>query len=400
MFLSGQAISEYVDGGTIRIEPFDQRGLRAASYILQLGVRFRRWNVTEMPLDPWGQENADDTLGSIFETNQLAMQPGEFLLGQTVERIGLPDGFAGILSPLSHVARFGLSIHGGADWISPGFGTGSPTHLTLELCNHNASTIILRAKMPICQVRIARVTGDPRLAKRRASIYDGDDPLVYPRYREELGPLFDRNPEGIRRGSRGGRISSRWPPQCCVPAFVDAALRQLGVVPPERTELAKQIGVQVGPNEGNPFGLDTAESNRERGVTVEVATLTINRLLEKMRCDLAFRHIRLHEIALDGGISVLQEALGRQLAVGVGVDYQRISRGPSPETRHVLRVLGLAEQRVTVVDDSGEDSRGTFELPWDELEMAIRAAADGFWILGVANALEFPLTLPWKAGPQ
>ena len=90
----------------------------------------------------------------------------------------------GHLSPLSHMARFGVDIHGGASLINPGFGWNAPMSLTLEIANRNASPIVMRAAMPLAHLRF-EIVAEQGGGSVRKSIYEGRDPLVGPLLFEE-----------------------------------------------------------------------------------------------------------------------------------------------------------------------------------------------------------------------
>jgi dCTP deaminase len=186
MFLSGKTIQEFVEKRNLCVDPFITARLKPSSYVLSLGSCFRRWKRAEAPIELWSPGAAEDHLEHPFEAETVTLEPGGFIIGCTVEYIQLPDNLVGFISPLSHVARFGLAINCGADLISPGFGKRAPTQLTLELANHNPSKLILSAQMPIAHLRIAKVGGDSSVAREVCSIYDGADPLNSPRFFEEM----------------------------------------------------------------------------------------------------------------------------------------------------------------------------------------------------------------------
>ena len=93
--------------------------------------------------------------------SEQVIGPGEFLLAHSMEALALPPDLAGEISPLSHVARFGLGIHLGANWINPGFGSSRPTQLALELVNNNSTALILQTGMPIAHLRLSQSRGYP-----------------------------------------------------------------------------------------------------------------------------------------------------------------------------------------------------------------------------------------------
>ncbi len=176
--------------GELKIDPFNGAQLRGASYVLRLSDRFRSWILDDSPVDMWSPGAAESSLNSPFNAGRLTLHPGEFVLGASIERIGIGYTLAGTISPLSHIARFGLSVTLGADLINPGFGFGAATPLTLELFNHNRRPLVLTAGMPIAHLRLVRLTGDVQKRGQR-SIYDGADPVVAPKLYEEWQTLLE-----------------------------------------------------------------------------------------------------------------------------------------------------------------------------------------------------------------
>ncbi len=176
-----------VQAGRLAIQPFELTHLRPASYVLCLGRRFRRWRGGDRPIRLWSARAADDFLQEPIECDEIAIKAGEFILACTAECVGLPMDRWAALSPLSHVARFGLGVHCGADFVNPGFGAATPTALTLELYNHNPSPLSIQAGMPIAHLRVSRVEGSDTTA---TSIYERVDPLTAPRFFEEMSIFF------------------------------------------------------------------------------------------------------------------------------------------------------------------------------------------------------------------
>lgn len=75
------------------------------------------------------------------------LQPGEFLLGSTMERVYLKPNIVGRIEGKSSLARKGLIIHT-AGFVDPGFlGT-----LTLEITNLGKDAFVLKREMLIAQI--------------------------------------------------------------------------------------------------------------------------------------------------------------------------------------------------------------------------------------------------------
>ena len=83
------------------------------------------------------------------------LHPGEFVLGQTLEAITLPDDLVARLEGKSSLGRLGLLIHSTAGFVDPGF----EGNLTLELSNVANLPITIYHGMPIGQISFMRMDG-------------------------------------------------------------------------------------------------------------------------------------------------------------------------------------------------------------------------------------------------
>jgi dCTP deaminase len=88
------------------------------------------------------------------------LKPHQFVLGRTQERIDLPiaGGLAARIEGKSSFARCGLLVHFTAPTVHAGFG-GT---LTLEMINLGTVDIALFEGMPIAQLILETVLGDPQ----------------------------------------------------------------------------------------------------------------------------------------------------------------------------------------------------------------------------------------------
>jgi dCTP deaminase len=92
------------------------------------------------------------------------LRPKEFVLGQTMERLGFPldGGLAGRVEGRSSLARLGVVVHLTAPTIHADFGGESGAPLTLEIVNLGPFHLTLRpGSSRICQLIVERVEGEP-----------------------------------------------------------------------------------------------------------------------------------------------------------------------------------------------------------------------------------------------
>lgn len=105
-------------------------------------------------------DGSDHTLQGVrFTTvtigDHYMLQPGQFILAATVEKISLPDNMMARFDGKSSLGRLGLCTHMTAGFIDAGF-TGT---ITLELKNENVFPIMLKAGMRIGQVSFEYLNG-------------------------------------------------------------------------------------------------------------------------------------------------------------------------------------------------------------------------------------------------
>lgn len=111
------------------IEPWSNLQLQPASYDLRFG----------------GEILKDDKK---YYGDTFYIEPGEFLLGTTLEVLNIPDNLAARFEGKSSLGRLGLMTHITAGFIDPGF----QGELTLELYNVSRKRITLLSGMSIGQI--------------------------------------------------------------------------------------------------------------------------------------------------------------------------------------------------------------------------------------------------------
>ncbi|MFV0496448.1 dCTP deaminase [Mycobacterium sp.] len=155
MLLSDRDLRAEISAGRLQIDPFDDTLVQPSSIDVRLDCLFRVFNNTRYThIDPAKRQ---DELTSLVQPEQgepFVLHPGEFVLGSTLETVGLADDLAGRLEGKSSLGRLGLLTHSTAGFIDPGF-TG---HITLELSNVANLPITLWPGMKIGQLCILRLT--------------------------------------------------------------------------------------------------------------------------------------------------------------------------------------------------------------------------------------------------
>jgi dCTP deaminase len=183
--LSDRDIRAEITAGRIVIDPYVPEAVQPSSVDLHLDRRFRVFKNSRYPYIDVREEQAELTeLVEIGGDDPFILHPGEFVLGSTLERVGLPDDLVARLDGKSSLGRLGLLIHSTAGFVDPGW----DGNLTLELSNVANLPITLYDGMKIGQISFQRLSspvevgyGDARLGSKyrgqrdpTASLYHRD----------------------------------------------------------------------------------------------------------------------------------------------------------------------------------------------------------------------------------
>ena len=156
MVLSDRTIRAEIDAGRILIEPFDVAMVQPASVDVRVDRRFRVFHNARYPFIDVRQPMEGLTeLVEAEPDEPFILRPGEFVLGQTLERVTLPDDLVARLEGKSSLGRLGLLIHSTAGFVDSGFSG----NLTLELSNVANLPITIYHGMPIGQLSFMRMDG-------------------------------------------------------------------------------------------------------------------------------------------------------------------------------------------------------------------------------------------------
>ena len=154
MVLSDRSIRAEIESGRIVIEPFDERLVQPSSVDVRVDGRFRVFHNSRYPYIDVRQPMDDLTeLVEKHGDEPFILHPGEFVLGQTLEQVTLPDDLVARLEGKSSLGRLGLLIHSTAGFVDSGFSG----NLTLELSNVANLPITIYYGMPIGQISFMRM---------------------------------------------------------------------------------------------------------------------------------------------------------------------------------------------------------------------------------------------------
>lgn len=93
-------------------------------------------------------KNIDGETFYLDEKSMYVLQPGEFILGSTVEYVNIPHDLVARVEGRSSIGRLGVMVHVTAGYIDPGF----RGNITLELFNCSDKPFQLNFGDCLCQI--------------------------------------------------------------------------------------------------------------------------------------------------------------------------------------------------------------------------------------------------------
>lgn len=132
------------------IEPYHDKYLRGAGLTLHLDPKLLKPRPGKI-VDIKNNVYPDYEEITLEESAPYLLQPGEFLLGATYQRVTVGSSLGFFIEGRSTLARVGLTIVQTAMLVYPGHRN---RQVTLELANHGPNGIFLYPKMKIARVAL------------------------------------------------------------------------------------------------------------------------------------------------------------------------------------------------------------------------------------------------------
>src|SRR3954452_24088263 len=183
MVLSDTDIKRYIQQGKIRISPqlpSDQFG--SCSVDFRLGTEFNVFEHSRFPYIDLASKAALEGIMNKVEVKPgepFILQPREFVLAITQEKLELDDDVLGRLEGRSSLGRIGIIVHGTAGLFDPGWSGRA----TLELSNLGRMPVALYPGMRICSFTFEQLSTPSSMPynKKPGNKYAG-----------QMGPLASR----------------------------------------------------------------------------------------------------------------------------------------------------------------------------------------------------------------
>lgn len=160
MILSDRDIKAAIQSGRVKIESNQSelfQYIHASSMDLRLGNTFKVYEHSRYAvLDPKNPKTFAQNMRIITvpDGEAFIVQPGEFILGVTQEKITVPDDLVVRVEGRSSLGRLGIIVHSTAGFVDPGF-SGT---ITLEISNLNRLPVALYPGMRVCQLAFEKMS--------------------------------------------------------------------------------------------------------------------------------------------------------------------------------------------------------------------------------------------------
>lgn len=193
MVLSDVDIRRYIDSGKIRITPsLPPEQFGSCSVDFRLGSEFNVFEHSRFPyIDLASRKSVEGIMRKIaVEPGEpFILQPREFVLAITEEKLELDDDVLGRLEGRSSLGRIGIIVHGTAGLFDPGWSGKA----TLELSNLGRMPVALYPGMRICSFTFEQVS-------TRVSVPYGKKPgNKYSDQEQPLASRLDREVSELKR---------------------------------------------------------------------------------------------------------------------------------------------------------------------------------------------------------
>ncbi|MBI3088938.1 MAG: dCTP deaminase [Candidatus Colwellbacteria bacterium] len=176
MLLSDRDIKKAVAKGRIKITPKPdfKKQLGSCSIDFHLGNRFRIFKHSTHPfVDLMGEVDVANIMEEVVVPKGKAfiLQPGDFAIATTIERLKLAPDIAGRIEGRSSLGRLGIIVHSTAGLFDPGW-DGKPT---MELGNLGVMPVTLYPGMRICAFTFEELSSkvDVPYSKKKGAKYAG-----------------------------------------------------------------------------------------------------------------------------------------------------------------------------------------------------------------------------------
>ncbi|MFM1848943.1 MAG: hypothetical protein RL417_2417 [Pseudomonadota bacterium] len=150
MMLSNEDIKAAINSGELKVNPLKPEFIRASGITMHLGEKLLK-PLPGKVVDVKRKIAPDYRKITLTPDAPYQLEPGEFVLGHTLQTVTVGPNLGFFIEGRSTLARVGLTIVQTAMLVYPGH---SDRTVTLELANHGPNPILLYPKMKIARVAL------------------------------------------------------------------------------------------------------------------------------------------------------------------------------------------------------------------------------------------------------
>jgi len=150
---SDRDIKKAIENKSLIVEPFRPESIRPAGITLHLGEKILKPS-PGVTVDIKNKILPDYSDTVITEDSPYKLEPSEFILGHTLEKVTVGNDLGFLIEGRSTLARLGLTVVQTAMLVYPGH---KERAVTLELVNHSSNPILLYPGMKIARVVLIRL---------------------------------------------------------------------------------------------------------------------------------------------------------------------------------------------------------------------------------------------------
>lgn len=154
VILSDETIRNKILDNEIYVHPLPEDiQFQPSSLDLRLDYMFKAYKQNQIPVVDTHSHHMDldkstETTILKYRHDPFIVQPNDFILAQTLEKIRIPYNIVGVVEGRSSFGRLGLAVHVTAGYIDPGF----EGKITLEIKNLNNIPLAIYPEQRICQI--------------------------------------------------------------------------------------------------------------------------------------------------------------------------------------------------------------------------------------------------------
>ncbi|EMW1014764.1 MULTISPECIES: dCTP deaminase [Enterobacterales] len=153
MIFSNKDIIDGLATKKIEISNFSNDCMRSSSYLLRLDNKVLKMKNSDLTIDTKSTSTSSFFEELTLDDSGMVINPGDFFLGSSVEKISLGNTICAELFQLSCYARIGLNINFSSCHIAATFGVGRPSAITFEIINNSPNKIKIYPGVKFCHIR-------------------------------------------------------------------------------------------------------------------------------------------------------------------------------------------------------------------------------------------------------